>query len=305
MKTYLECIPCFFKQGIESAKILGADKAAQKQIVDEISRAIPLFPLTSSPPEMGKIVHDIIKKTLKTGDPYKKLKEDSNRLVLSIYKKLEQKVANSKDRLLTGLELSIAGNIIDYGANHGVSVEKEVFKILEKESAMLNKRYFHYGAFKKKLEKANLILFIGDNAGEIVFDRILVEEIKTLYPDKRLVYAVREKPVINDVTTEDALSVGMNKTADIVSSGSDIPGTLLSRCSKEFISLFHSADMIISKGQGNFETLSDVKGPVPLFFLLTVKCPVVGDKLNAKTGDIILKIGKLNGENKNGNKSNF
>ncbi len=289
MKTYLECIPCFFRQGIESAKILGADKTTQKRIVDEISKVVPSFPLTSSPPEMGKIVHDIIKKALKADDPYKGLKHKSNRIALEIYGKLKQKVENSKDRLLTGLELSIAGNIIDYGANHGVSVEKEVFKILKEESTMLNKRHFHYASFKKKLDNAHLILFIGDNAGEIVFDKILVEEIKTLYPAKKMVYAVREKPVINDVTSKDALFVGMDKIAEIVSSGSDIPGTLLSRCSRDFVDLFHSADMIISKGQGNFETLSDGNGAVPLFFLLTVKCSVVGDKLDAKTGDIILK----------------
>jgi len=154
MKTYLECIPCFFKQGIESAKILGADRKTQKRIVDEISRIIPSFPLTSSPPEMGKTIHDIIKKALKNDDPYKKLKQESNRLALDIYGKLKQKVENSEDRLLTGLELSIAGNIIDYGANHSVRVEKEVFKILAKESTMLNKRLFHYEAFKKRLDNA-------------------------------------------------------------------------------------------------------------------------------------------------------
>ncbi len=289
MKTYLECIPCFFRQGIESAKILGADKKNQKLIVDKISRVIPSFPLTSSPPEMGKTVHDIIKTVLGKDDPYKELKQESNRLALNIYGKLKQKVEKSNDRLLTGLELSIAGNIIDYGANHGVQPEKEVFKILKKENAMLNKQLFHYEEFKKKLKHSNLILFIGDNAGEIVFDKILVEEIKALYPAKRLVYAVREKPVINDVTIEDALFVGMDKAAGIVSSGSDIPGTLLSRCSGKFIKLFNGADMIISKGQGNFETLSDEKRSAPLFFLLTVKCPVVGEKMDAGIGDIILK----------------
>ncbi|NLG12038.1 MAG: DUF89 family protein [Elusimicrobia bacterium] len=289
MKTYLECIPCFFKQGIESAKILGATKDQQKQIVDEIAKTIPCFPLDSSPPEMGKIVHDIIKKVLKADDPYKQLKQESNQIALSIYKKLKQKVINSEDKLLTGLHLSIAGNIIDYGANHNVHPEREVLKILDSKNTILNKRHFHYLAFKKRLEKADLILFIGDNAGEIVFDKILAEEIKNLYPAKKLVYAVRETPIINDITTEDALFVGMDETAQIISSGSDIPGTLLSRCNDEFLSLFHRADIIISKGQGNFETLADKNLSVPLFFLLTVKCPVVGDKLNAKIGDFILK----------------
>jgi damage-control phosphatase, subfamily I len=289
MKTYLECVPCFFKQGIESAKILGADKKIQKQIVDEIAAVIPSFPLTSSPPEMGKIIHDIIKKNLKTDDPYQGLKQTSNRVALSIYQKLKQKVDHSDDRLLTALELSIAGNIIDYGANHSVNPEKEVFKILDKERCLFKKKHFQYDVFKEKLCRSRLILFIGDNAGEIVFDKILVEEIKNLYPDRHIVYAVREKPIINDVTIQDALFVGMDKAADIVSSGSVVPGTLLSQCRQEFLDLFNSANMVISKGQGNFETLSGANNSVPVFFLLTVKCPVVGAKLDAQIGDIILQ----------------
>jgi len=290
MRTYLECIPCFFKQGIESAKILGVDRKTQKRIVDEISRVIPSFPLASSPPEMEKIIHDIIKRNLKKDVPYEKLKKKSNRVALSIYGKLKEKVKDSKDSLLTALELSIAGNIIDYGANHTVQPEKEVFRILKEENSMLNKRLFHYTDFKRRVKHSNLILLIGDNAGEIVFDRLLIEEIKTLYPAKRLVYAVREEPVINDVTIEDALFVEIDKTADIVSSGSDIPGTLLSQCDKNFIDLFNSADLIMSKGQGNFETLSHE--PAPAFFLLTVKCPVVGSTLGAGIGDVILTTSK-------------
>ncbi len=296
MKTYLDCIPCFFKQGLASARILGTDEKVQKHIVDNIAKVIPSFPLLSTPPEMGKIIYDIIKDALQKDDPFRELKQKSNSLVLEIYGDMKKEIQNSSDRLLTSLNFSIAGNIIDYGANHSLKLEKEIESITRKSKKVSrNSVNFQYAKFKKKLEKAGLILFIGDNAGEIALDKLFVEEIKRMYPGKRMVYAVREKPVINDATLEDARFVGMDKTVEVISSGSIIPGTSLKRCNKEFISLFKDADIIISKGQGNFETLSDE--PEPIFFLLTVKCGVVAKMLNAETGDIVLK------ENKNGSRT--
>jgi damage-control phosphatase, subfamily I len=296
MKTYLDCIPCFFKQGLASARILGTDEKVQKHIVDNIAKVIPSFPLLSTPPEMGKIIYDIIKDALQKDDPFRELKQKSNSLVLEIYGDMKKEIQNSSDRLLTSLNFSIAGNIIDYGANHSLKLEKEIESITRKSKKVSrNSVNFQYAKFKKKLEKAGLILFIGDNAGEIALDKLFVEEIKRMYPGKRMVYAVREKPVINDATLEDARFVGLDKTVEVISSGSIIPGTSLKRCNKEFISLFKDADIIISKGQGNFETLSDE--PEPIFFLLTVKCGVVAKMLNAETGDIVLK------ENKNGSRT--
>jgi damage-control phosphatase, subfamily I len=296
MKTYLDCIPCFFKQGLASARILGTDEKVQKHIVDNIAKVIPSFPLLSTPPEMGKIIYDIIKDALQKDDPFRELKQKSNSLVLEIYGDMKKEIQNSSDRLLTSLNFSIAGNIIDYGANHSLKLEKEIESITRKSKKVSrNSINFQYAKFKKKLEKAGLILFIGDNAGEIALDKLFVEEIKRMYPGKRMVYAVREKPVINDATLEDARFVGLDKTVEVISSGSIIPGTSLKRCNKEFISLFKDADIIISKGQGNFETLSDE--PEPIFFLLTVKCGVVAKMLNAETGDIVLK------ENKNGSRT--
>ncbi len=287
MKTYLDCIPCFFKQGLASARILGTDEKVQKRIMDNIAEAIPSFHLTSSPPEMGKIVHNIIKDALQKDDPYRELKQRSNSLVLSLYGKMKKEIDSSDDRLLSGLTLSIVGNIIDYGANHTLQPEKEIAEISRRRVNKENGPNFQYTSFKKSLERARLILFIGDNAGEIVFDKLLIEEIRELYPDKHVVYAVREKAVINDATIEDARSVGLDRTAEVISSGSVIPGTLLHQCNEKFVSLFKNADMVISKGQGNFETLSDE--PSPIFFLLTVKCGVVANMLGAETGDIILK----------------
>ncbi len=289
MKTYLECIPCFFKQGLNISKVWGIDEKKRKEIIDKIAIVVPSFPLTSSSPEMGKIIQDIITEVLGNNDPYERVKKESNKIGLSIYDKLKEKIDSSQDKLLTGIELSIAGNIIDYGANHNLCIDSEISKILNKKSGFSCSKNFQYEAFKEKLESSDLLLFLGDNAGEIVFDKIFIEEIIKLYPYKKIIYAVREAPIINDATMEDAIFVGLDKVVDVISSGSLLPGTLLSQCSKEFVKLFNEADIIISKGQGNFETLSEEKTFSSLFFLLVVKCQVVGRELKSRVGDIILK----------------
>ncbi len=289
MKTYLECIPCFFKQALEAARLSGAGGIAQKRILDEVALRIPNFPLTSSPPEMGRIIYATVRKITGKDDPYAGIKEKSNRLALKIYGKLKKKVARSRDRLLTALELAIAGNIIDYGVKNSLNVERELDKILDQENEIIRRKgrsIFDYSYFKRALKKAKNILYLADNAGEVVFDRILIEEIKEADKSKHITYAVKEKPVINDALRKDALVAGIGKEAEIISNGLDMPGTVLSLCSKEFLKIFRCADMIISKGQGNFESLAREKGP--LFFLFMAKCPVVAGETRSNIGDIIL-----------------
>ena len=289
MKTYLDCIPCFFKQALEAARLAGGNQEIQKRILDELADLLPKFSLTSSPPEMGRIIYGLVKKITRKNDPYFKIKAKSNKLALGLYGKLKKKVSVSSDRLLMALELAIAGNIIDYGIKNSLNIEKETKKILNEEDRKINrenKKLFNYPKFKHSLEKAKSILYLGDNAGEIVFDKILIEEIKRRHKDKRIIYAVKEKPIINDALIEDAYKCGIDKIAEIVSCGLDAPGTILSLCSKEFLRIYKKADMIISKGQGNFESFFDRKKPV--FFLFMAKCPVVAKDVGCNIGDIIL-----------------
>ncbi len=293
MKTYLECIPCFFKQALEAARLSGATDRTQKRILDAVALSIPKFPLSSCPPEMARIIYGIVKRITTKNDPYAKIKEKSNKLALKIYPRLKEKITHSRDRLLTAIELAIAGNIIDYGVKNSINVKKELDKILDKESEAIRKEskaIFDYMRFKRALKNAKNILYLADNAGEIVFDRILIEEIKKIDKNKDVICAVKEKPVINDALTEDARIAGISKYARIVSSGLDTPGTVLSLCSKEFLKTFKRADMIISKGQGNFEALSDCKRP--LFFLFMAKCPVIAQDVGCKIGSIILLYNK-------------
>ena len=267
----------------------GANRKMQKKILDEIALNIPKFPLTYSPPQMARIINGTIRRITGKNDPYAKIKRESNSLALSVYTRLKKKVVRSRDRLLTAVELAIAGNIIDYGVKNTLNVQEELKRILDKEDKAIRKEdrsIFNYKSFRSVLKRSKAILYLADNAGEVVFDRILIEEIKETHKDKNIIYAVKEKPVINDALWEDAVFAGIGGKATIISNGLDTPGTVLSLCSKKFLKIFRRADMIISKGQGNFEALSDCKRPI--FFLFMAKCPVIAQDVKCRLGDVIL-----------------
>ena len=173
--------------------------------------------------------------------------------------------------------MAIAGNIIDFGPNRKFDLKEEIDHTRGKAFAV-----YDYERFKIDLSRAKSVLYLGDNAGECVFDRVLLETM-----DKPATYVVREKPVINDATLADARKAGIDGVAELISSGTDAPGTLLETCNEAFLRLYRNAEIVISKGQGNYEALSGENRAI--FFLLKVKCPVIADHLELKVGDIVLK----------------
>ncbi|MBU1044012.1 MAG: DUF89 family protein [Candidatus Omnitrophica bacterium] len=290
MKTYLDCIPCFFRQVIDAGRMAGLDDKQQKKVVDKFASILPELSLDMSPPEIARLTNKLLQKTAKSKDLYAKIKQKSNQIGLRMYEKLKQKVEASKDQLLAAVEIAIIGNIIDYGAKNHLDLDKELDRMLRKEKQLIKKekkRIFNYKQFKEQLSRAKTILYLADNAGETVFDRVLIEQIKRIDPNKIIIYAVKDKPVINDALLEDALICGIDKQAEIISSGSDAPGTVLALCSKKFLDVYNKADMIISKGQGNFEALAAVNKRL-IFFLFMVKCAVVAENVDCKIGDITL-----------------
>lgn len=288
MKTYLDCIPCFYRQALDAARIAGADEIKQKQIVDKISRLIPNFPLDASPPEMGREIYSLVGKISGVKDPFKEIKENSNKFALKLYPELKQEINNSEDRLLAAVKLSIIGNIIDYGAKNSLDVPKEIDSLFQGNFTIDNENNsttFKYNQFKEALNEVDTLIYLADNAGEVVFDRLLIEElVKEL--GKEVIYVVKDKPIINDALIEDAIFCGINKVAKITSSGSDAPGTILKYCSPEFIELYQDAGLIISKGQGNYEALSEEDRPI--FFLFRAKCPVIAEDVDCNVGDMVL-----------------
>ena len=282
MRASLECYPCFFIQTLRTARIVTSDEKTILQILHEVSTTLPQIPFNVTPPEIGREVYRIISRRTGVEDPYKEVKDRCIREALSLYPELKRSVESSEDRLMTAIRLAIAGNVIDFGTDSSFDLTEELETILSQDFAVDNSQ-----EFREALKQARNVLYLADNAGETVFDRLLIEEM-----DKPVIYVVREKPIINDATREDALLSGLDKVSEITSSGCDTPGTILKFCSDEFLETYRSASLIISKGQGNYEALSDEKRP--LFFLLKAKCQVVARDLGVKNGSIILaKTGKL------------
>ncbi len=289
MKTYLDCIPCFFRQAIDAMRMLGLGEKQQKELIDEFSLTLPGLSLDMTPPEIARFTNKLLQKYTGLDDVYLAIKVKSNKTALRMYDRLKEKVNSSQDRLLAAVEIAIIGNIIDYGAKNQLDVDQELDAMLLNTESIIKqekKRIFNYDEFKDRIYSADTILYLADNAGETVFDRILLDEIERIDRNKKVIYAVKEHPVLNDALAVDAALCGIDNCAKIISSGSDAPGTVLSLCNKEFLALYESADMIISKGQGNFEALSPSARPI--FFLFMVKCLVVAKHIEGSIGDIIL-----------------
>ncbi|HDZ24002.1 MAG TPA: DUF89 family protein [Desulfobacteraceae bacterium] len=284
MKTYLDCFPCFLSQALRAARIATDDEKKIKQVLDEVGMMLRDIPLESTPPESGRLIYRKVSEITGVPDPYKEIKAESTRKALALYPSLKRLVQESENCLLTAARVAIAGNVIDFGGNWNFDLEAEIGEILKNDFAVCD---FH--AFRKSVNEAGEILYIGDNAGECVFDRILIEEI-----GKPVLYVVRGAPIINDAIYDDAVAAGIDKVAAILPSGTDGPGTILETCSPQFMEVYNRAECIISKGQGNYEALSSENRPI--FFLLKTKCPVIADDLGVGEGSIILKQGDASHE---------
>lgn len=230
-------------------------------------------------PEITRNILVAIQETSGIADPYKKEKEESNREMMNRDNEFRSQISNSKNPFNTALRLAVAGNIIDFGPTHQFDVSGTIERVLESDFA-----FDHSEQLKLEIEKANSILYLGDNCGEVVLDKLFLETIN--HPN--VYFAVRELPVLNDVTKKEAFEVGIDKVAKIISNGDDAPSTLLHRVSKEFLEVYNSVDLIISKGMGNYEGLMYETDP-RLFFLLMIKCQVIGTKIGAEKGDFIVK----------------
>ena len=230
-------------------------------------------------PEVTRDILNSLKEVSEIEDPYFEEKNNSNREMLDRYFEFQDMVQNSKDKFDTALRLAVAGNIIDFGPTDKFDVSGTIKRVLSSDFAI-----DHSQQLKVAIEKANTILYLGDNCGEVVLDKLFLETIN--HPN--VYFAVRNNPILNDVTEKEAIQVGIDKVAKIVSNGDDAPSTLLHRVSSNFLEIYKSADLIISKGMGNFEGLMNETDD-RLFFLLMIKCPVIGEKIGAKNGAFIVK----------------
>jgi len=280
MKASPDCYPCFFVQALKTARLVTQDEKDIEEIVKTVSRSLPNLDFRVTPSEIGLEVYRTIAEITGIDDPYREVKKECTRQALELYPRLKLYISASDDRLLAAVKVAIAGNVIDFGTSFEFDLESELDAVLCRDFAVDDSE-----SFLRTLGTARNVLYIGDNAGETVFDRLLIEEMK-----KPVTYVVREKPIINDAVKEDAIEAGIGELASILSSGCAAPSIILEECSPEFIERFRSADLVISKGQGNYEGLSDESGPI--FFLLKVKCGVVSRHIGVPQGNIVLMEAK-------------
>ncbi len=280
MKTYFDCIPCFVRQALDALRFVTDDENVQEHALREALRLIGGLDLKRTPPEIANDVHAIVRKVSGSDDPYVDAKRKQNETALAFVPELRELVQASDDPLETALRLAIAGNIVDFGFASVVDEERirgTIERAMEYPFAADSIRRFRHAAMN-----AEAILYLADNAGEVVFDRLLVEQL----PRGRVTVAVKGGPFLNDALMADARMAGLDEVCKVVDNGSRVPGTVLSTCSDEFRQKFEAADLIIAKGQANYETLSEMDAP--LWFLLQAKCPVIADDIGVETGTMLI-----------------
>lgn len=282
MRMHNACYPCLARSALDVAGLATPDEEIQRKVVQKVLARLAVLDPDTPPPLTARFIHDTVRKLTGVADPYGPLKKQCNSMARELYPRLRElkDAADPEHRFDTAVRLAIAGNIIDFGVTSEVGRETVMETI---DHAMNTRVNGSTALLERAVRKAEHILWLGDNAGEIVFDKLLLEEI---HPAK-VVYAVRGGPVQNDATMADAEAVGLTKIVRVIDSGAAIPGTLTDHCSDEFVRVFNRADLIISKGQGNFETLPH--DDPRIFFLFKAKCPVVACQGQCALGDVVIR----------------
>ncbi len=274
MKVKRECISCILNQIIRVSDYLDLDEI-QKDIIMQkaLARSAKYDYKDITPPEFSEFLYDIVIEETKTYDPYKSLKKDQNDMILKLAEVFESKINDSDDPLLKAGTYSLAGNIIDYGGVQTFALNLDEFDNLKID---IN----DFEQFRDKLNTCKTLLYIADNAGEAVFDKFFIKQIKKLYKNIDIYYAVKSKPAINDMTKTDAEYINIGEFTTIIESGMGMAGTVIKKTTDEFKNIYKNADLVISKGQGNFETLDTEKREI--LFIFKVKCKIVSDHSGIK-----------------------
>jgi len=272
MKLMTDCIPCNLRVALKAIRELTAEESERRELLAEIMEIPALrghdWSITGA--ELVEQVFRTITAALGNHDPFRRRKDQQNQKCLELYPWLKRLVLESEDSLFKATNLAIIGNSIDpMGSLNSQDVEKAIRESLE--NPVPRSRFVD---LKDQLEKSSLMIYLGDNCGEIVFDKLLIETIKAHY-EIDIAFVVRSIPTLNDATLKDAVLVGMGDTATVVENGIDgpLPATVLSRCSEQLQNLWSRADVVISKGGGNFDNLDEEKNiSTPIYYMLMSKC---------------------------------
>lgn len=284
MNIQLECIPCTLNSYLRLVKTGVIPETQQEAILRRLLKGLAVIDFDKSPPVLGRRMHRLIRELLQNPDPYHQIKEKYNHMMLELYSKFEGMIDGSEDPSDTAMRLAIAGNVIDFGPQDQLDVMDTINRVYGAKLAIDDSRHLRYD-----LKQATSLLYIGDNCGEIVLDKLFLNYMNV----PRKIFAVRARPIINDVTFHDAKMTGMEEVAKVITTGDDAPGAVWESTSKEFKEIFRNADVIISKGQGNLEGLLDVPHD-NIYFLLVTKCDLIAERLGTEKGQFVVKKGAVN-----------
>jgi uncharacterized protein with ATP-grasp and redox domains len=286
MKTHLECFPCFLRQTVIAVRLCTQDETFQIAVIKGVAEEIKTADATKPPAYTTTFLHRKIRQLLHK-DPYEEIKTRYNKIALSLYPELKKTTLNSQNPLVTAMKLAIAGNVIDFGIYTSIDIKGTIEKALNQPLKVDD-----FLPFKQILDEKKEILYLLDNAGEIVFDRLLIEEFLRLGIKVKAV--VKGEPVLNDSTIKDADEVGLTEICEVIDNGSDCIGTIIEMTSEGFKREFENASLIVSKGQGNFETLdyqtAASSNTKKICHLFQSKCEVVSRELGLPIGSMLIKL---------------
>jgi len=278
MKAQPECIVCAFRQALNTARIVSRDPRIHAAVLARLASRTRLTDLRQTPAGLSQTVYRTVTEITGNKDPYTRIRRDTNRAAMKLLPQLLRFIRSSRDPLKTACKLAVAGNIIDLGIGHGFDLARDVRAILKRDFTI-----DAYDDFKRELKPGRRLLYIGDNSGEIVFDRVLIERLTAA--GVHTTFVVKSAPIINDATLTDARMVGMTRIVPVITTGSDDIGIYWPRVSAEFKRALRAADFIIAKGHGNFETCVGRRGNY--YFMLKAKCDVVAAELKVQLGDLV------------------
>jgi len=277
MKPQSQCRDCFLRQADDAATRIGLNEAHSSELIAAVKELLDSLPAGTPPPITASQVHATVRKIGLNPDPYRNAKAEATDHALSLYPRLKQRINMANNPLETAIRIAIAGNIIDLGVADEYDLEASIERVLAIEPAIND-----IEPLREAIAGADSILYLADNAGETVLDRLLIEQL-----DKPVTYAVKSGPAVNDATVADALAAGLDRCCEIVPYGGATLGTLLDQATPELHQQFDTAPLIIAKGMANYESLCGSRSG--LFFLLQTKCAVVADHLGVKEKSIIIK----------------
>ena len=282
MRMQEKCLPCMVNQAIRVAEMTGAEN--REALYRKVFLHLAGLDYTRTTPEAIGGTFRIIKEHLGNPDPYRAVRRAANECFLALLPAFEARLEAAPDPFHAALLFAAMANVVDYNPMHDISLEDMLsrFDGVERRSFAIDDS----ADLRARLACAQTILFIGDNCGEICVDRLLVERIRRMNPQADIAFAVRGAPVVNDSIAEDASFVGMDRFARVVSNGDDSLGTVLDRVSPDFRTLFDAADIVIAKGQANYESLS-ASGKEGCFFLMLAKCAVIAGDAGVPVGEMV------------------